>query len=317
MISALFKTGVERILHMQLSRRAFLKYCGAGAAAIGLSTSDLGLLHAALASTGAPEVIWIKGSSCDGCSISLLNRIAESAPATVADVLLNNINLTFHTNLMTFAGESAVAVMEQAYAKGNYILVVEGGIPTAFGGHACISYSYKGQEVTFQECVLKYAERASHIICAGTCAAWGGIPASGTNPTQVVGVKALTGRTTVNISGCPANPDWIIWPIVQVLLGNAIPLDTNGRPTALYEAHNYIHRSCPRRGRGEVDQFGLDDRCLKHLGCRGPETKANCKNNWNGVAGQGNWCIGVNAPCHGCVEPTFPGPESFFTEYDN
>ena len=82
MIGAVFKTGVERILHMQLSRRAFLKYCGAGAATIGLSTSDLGLLHAALASSGAPEVIWIKGSSCDGCSISLLNRIAESAPGS-------------------------------------------------------------------------------------------------------------------------------------------------------------------------------------------------------------------------------------------
>jgi hydrogenase small subunit len=302
---------------MQLSRRVFLKYCGAGAATIGLSATDLGLLHAALSSTGAPEVIWIKGSSCDGCSISLLNRIAASAPATVADVLLNNINLTFHTNLMTFAGESAVAVMEQAYAKGNYVLVVEGGIPTAFGGHACISYSYKGQEVTFLEMVQRYAPRASHIICAGTCAAWGGIPKSGSNPTQVVGVKELTGLTTVNISGCPANPDWIIWPIVQVLLGNPIPLDSYGRPTALYSAHGFIHEHCPRKELGETSRFGVNNKCLKDLGCRGPKTKSNCINNWNGMAGQGSWCIGVNAPCHGCVEPTFPGPESFFTEYQD
>jgi hydrogenase small subunit len=323
MIGALFKTGVERILHMQLSRRAFLKYCGAGAATIGLSTSDLGLLHAALASTGAPEVIWIKGSSCDGCSISLLNRIAESAPATVADVLLNNINLTFHTNLMTFAGESAVAVMEQAYAKGNYILVVEGGIPTAFGGHACISYSYKGQEVTFQECVLKYAERASHIICAGTCAAWGGIPASGTNPTQVVGVKALTGRTTVNISGCPANPDWVVWAIVQLILGHSIDLDIDNRPVALYAADlngdpapASIHDKCPRNGNDEATAFGnIGDKCLVRLGCRGPDTKARCRDCWNGIAGQGHWCIGVNAPCHGCTERTFPGPEPFYDQY--
>ena len=52
-------------------------------------------------------------------------------------------------------------------------------------------------------------------------------------------------------------------------------------------------------------QFGQDGRCLIGLGCRGPATKARCDKSWNGIPGQGTWCIGANAPCHGCAEPAF------------
>ncbi|MCX7008268.1 MAG: hypothetical protein NTY53_13645 [Kiritimatiellaeota bacterium] len=46
-------------------------------------------------------------------------------------------------------------------------------------------------------------------------------------------------------------------------------------------------------------------------------TNARCNAAWNIKATdpaasptdrfQSNWCIGVNAPCHGCVEKDFPG----------
>jgi NiFe hydrogenase small subunit HydA len=299
---------------MNVSRRAFLKYCGAGAAALGLGPGRLQVLAATLNASGAggPKVIWLKGSSCDGCSISFLNRISDAAPVSAVNVLTDNIDLIFHGNLSAFCGETAVAAMERVYEEGGYILVVEGGVPLAFDGHACIAWSYGGREVTFKEAVLRYAGRASNIVCAGTCAAFGGIPASGSNPTQVVSVQALTGRTTVNISGCPANPDWLVWPVVQLLTGGPITLDSQGRPTALYQSQGTIHSKCPRRETEEANRFGQDGRCLKELGCRGPATYAKCAGCWNGKAGAGRWCIGANAPCHGCVEPTFPGPQSFY-----
>lgn len=302
---------------MDITRRTFLRYCTISAAALGIDPLKLGLLREALANPGGPSVIWLKGSACDGCSISLLNRISDTAPLTAVNVLTDHINLIYHTNLMTFAGEPAAAALRQAYEAGGYVLVVEGGIPTAFDGHACMAYSYLGEDATMMDTVNRFGRRAAAVLSVGTCAAWGGIPASGSNPTQVVGVADLIGRPTINIAGCPAHPDWIVWAIVQLLIGAPMPLDTSGRPVALYRSHGRIHERCPRRDSPEAHSFGQDGICLENLGCRGKETRAMCTDRWNGKEGQGHWCIGVNAPCHGCVEPTFPGPESFYEEYDD
>ena len=308
-----------------LSRRSFLKYCGATAAALGLGPGELLTLRQALADPSAPSVVWIHGSSCTGCSVSFLNRISDKVgePATVTNVLTDAINLVYHPTIMALAGEGAGAALKQVYEQGNYVLVVEGGVPLAFDGACCIAYSFNGEDVTFKDAVLKYASRASHVVCAGTCASFGGIPRSGQNPTQVVSVSELLGQATVNISGCPTNPDWMVWAIVQILLGNPIDLDADSRPTALYStdvngdpADPIVHEKCPRRFEDEATSFPTaNGKCLVQLGCRGPETKARCNGCWNGIAGRANWCIGVNSPCHGCTERTFPGPEGFYSQY--
>jgi hydrogenase small subunit len=317
---------------MEVSRRRFLKYCSLSAAAIGLDAVDLGLLAKALANPAGPSVIWLHGSSCTGCSVSFLNRISDvpGEPATVVDVVAGAVNLIFHATLMASAGDAAVAELRRVYEQGSYILVCEGGVPTAFGGGPCIVYSFDGREITYQEAVQTMSERAAVRISVGTCASFGGIPASMSNPTGVVGVAQLTGRPTINISGCPANPDWVVWAVVQLLLGNPIQLDEHSRPTALYNrtlaggaAPALVHDKCPRNiyvnpgAPAEATGFtDCDGRCLIQLGCRGPNTKARCEACWNGIAGQGRWCIGVNAPCHGCVEPSFPGPDSFYKRYN-
>jgi len=58
----------------------------------------------------------------------------------VADLLFNVISLAYHPNLMGGAGDLAVQTLNDAVA-GNYILVVEGGIPTAFNGYTCVLWS--------------------------------------------------------------------------------------------------------------------------------------------------------------------------------
>lgn len=320
---------------MAISRRQFLKYCNLSAAALGLSAAKLRLVEEALANPAAPSVIWLIGSACTGCSISFLNRISDKVgePASVAEVVTGAINLVFHPTIMGGAGETAVSALKQAYSKGNYILVLEGAVPTAFGGKACVVYTDNGVEVTFQQAAIELASRAAKIVCVGTCACFGGIPASGSNPTEALGVQQLVGRPTINISGCPANPDWVVWAIVQLLLGNNPALDADGRPTALYSTGHtgvaepaFIHDKCPRNptntGTAMATSFGENGHCLQNLGCRGPLTKARCNASWNGIGGHtfgqvspGHWCIGVNAQCHGCVEKTFPGPLSFFEPY--
>jgi hypothetical protein len=137
---------------MKISRRDFLKFCGISAAALGLSTTDIFRLKEALANPNGPAVLWLQGSACTGCSVSFLNRISTTAPLTVADLLTsptNSINLIYHPNLMGVAGDPVVDELEKAYSRGGYVLAVEGGVPTGFGGGACLAWSHNGQDVTF------------------------------------------------------------------------------------------------------------------------------------------------------------------------
>jgi hydrogenase small subunit len=296
-----------------VSRRDFLKYCGVGAAALGLSMTDLGRLEKTFANASGPSVIWLQGTGCTGCSESFLNRISTTAPKTAASVLVDSINLVYHPNLMAAAGQEAVAAAEAAYTKGGYVLAVEGGVPTALGGAPCWAWSYNNQEVTFEHVVRDLADKAAAILCIGTCASFGGIPAAPPNPAGVMGVHALTGRPTINIAGCPPHPDWIVWTVAQLLLNNPIPTDSYGRPSQFFTNHT-VHDQCPRNGTEEAGTFGVDSRCLKELGCRGPQTFANCPQlKWNN---QVNWCVDANSPCIGCTSATFPGTDPFYKHGD-
>lgn len=297
---------------MNVSRRDFLKMCGVSAAVLGLSATELGQLEEALANPASPSVIWLQGSSCTGCSVSFLNRISGTAPKTAADTIINYVNLVYHPQIMALSGEPAVDEIEQAYNAGNYVLVVEGGVPTAFGGAACMAWTYNGVEVTFQQAVTDLAEKAAAVISLGTCASYGGIPASGPNVTGVKSVKAVTGKQTINLAGCPGHPDALVWTIVQILLGKRIALDSNGRPKACFPVT--VHANCPRREDHEAGTL-QDGDCLREHGCQGPETLNWCPTRkWNGGTA---WCVENNAICIACANPAFPGTQPFYAHRED
>jgi len=178
-------------------------------------------------------------------------------------------------------------------------------VPTAFEGHACTLWTEAGREATAREGVLSLGSRAKAVLCIGTCASFGGIPSGNPNPTGVMSVGQLTGRSTINIPGCPTHPDWIVWVIAQLLAGIMPVLDAQGRPADLLAGGGKkVHDRCPRKGTKEAKSFGLDGLCLKELGCKGPRTYADCpEREWNNGT---NWCIGANAICLGCTEKGFP-----------
>jgi Ni,Fe-hydrogenase I small subunit len=80
---------------LNITRRQFLQYCTASAAALGLSQTDLLKLEKALATPqtgcGSPSlsVIWLSGQACSGCPVSLLNRIVQVAGGYYDADLLN------------------------------------------------------------------------------------------------------------------------------------------------------------------------------------------------------------------------------------
>ena len=295
---------------MQIRRRDFLKYCIGSAAALGLDLSVLGQLEKALAGSEHPTVIWLNGANCTGCTVSLANLFSSEGPADVADLLVNYINLCFHPNLMGAAGDLAVQTLKEA-AAGDFILAMEGGIPTAFGGRTCYLWTESGHEITAMEAVDTLAQKAAARLAIGTCASFGGIPAGGPNPTGIVSLAELTGLSTINIPGCPSHPDWVVWTIAQLLAGNIPALDSDRRPNQLFSGQGRnVHRRCPRRERDEAETFGLDGHCLEELGCKGKDTQADCPSRmWNSGT---NWCIGANAICLGCTEKGFPDAFSPF-----
>ncbi|MBF0479165.1 MAG: hydrogenase small subunit [Candidatus Omnitrophica bacterium] len=291
---------------MRISRREFLKYCVSSAALLGLDASAIGQLQKAFAASGPgiPTVIWLSTATCTGCTVSLANRISATEPLDVADLLINHIDLAFHPNLMGAAGDLAVANLRNA-TKNPYVLAVEGGIPTAFNGNTCLLWTENGQEITALDAVRQLSANSIANLAIGTCASFGGISAAAPNPTQIQSLSAAIGKPTINIAGCPAHPDWIIWTIAQLIAGIIPALDSSGRPSALYGGeNNNVHENCPRQDRSKATTFGVDSLCMRNLGCKGPSTQADCpKRLWNNGT---NWCIGANSQCMGCTDSRFP-----------
>ena len=235
----------------------------------------------------------------------------EDGPKDIADLLINTIDLAFHPNLMGACGDLAVQTLKTA-AAGNFILAIDGGIPTAFNGHTCTLWTENGHDVTAKEAVTSLAPMAAAILSIGTCASFGGIPAGNPNPTEIVSVSELIGRPTINIPGCPTHPDWIVWTVANLLAGVIPKLDSAGRPAQLFK--DSVHKKCPRKEREEINIFGKDGFCLEELGCKGPQTKADCPiRQWNNAT---NWCIGANSICLGCTEDGFPDRFSPFYEIE-
>lgn len=292
---------------MNFSRRDFMKASAALAGALALKASGLAQLQKAMAGgAGAPPVIWLQGQGCTGCSVSLLNSIEYM---TVDDLLLNTLDLKFHSTVMAAAGDMAVDAAETARLAGGYVLVIEGAIPAGEGGEYCELWP----GMTMLDAVESFAPGAIAVLAVGTCAAYGGMSAGGPNPTDAMGVNdALDSlgleATAINIPGCPSHPDWIVGTVAALLAGSVLELDGYRRPMEFFG--EYIHKNCPNRGIGYKAKVLSDEGCLAGLGCKGQQTHGDCPiRKWNS-GGQGeegvNWCIGARNPCQGCTDPDFP-----------
>jgi hydrogenase small subunit len=302
----------------ELDRRRFVAYCAGSAAVLGLDATVLGTLNEAVAKPRRskpgrppkdplPRVIWLAAGNCTGCSVSLANLTSTSSPTDIGDLLLNTISLGYHPNLMGAAGDLAVQQLNEI-AAGGYVLVVEGGVPRAFGGNTCILYTQGGADVTALDAVASLAAGAIAVLAVGSCASFGGVPGGAPNPTGIVPVSEVAGRPVINIPGCPSHPDWIVWTIAQLLAGQSIRLDASGRPGQLFSRR--VHDLCPFEEGREANTYGVHRACLEELGCRGESTRADCAvRRWNNGTG---WCVEAGAICIGCTESGFPDAFSPF-----
>lgn len=287
-----------------VSRRDFLKFCSAMAAAMSLPASFTPSIAQALDEVKRPTLVWLNFQDCTGDTEALL----RAANPTVGEIILDILSVDYHETIMAAAGHQADETLENTIAKyrGKYLCVVEGSISMKDGGvYGCTSGK------THLEIARRVCGGALATIAIGTCASYGGIPAAVPNPTGAVGVRdAVPGATVINLPGCPCNADNLTATVVHYLVFGKIPaMDGKGRPLFAYGKR--IHDNCERRPHFDAGQYvehwGDDAHrkgfCLYKMGCKGPATFHNCptqryneKTSWPVASGHG---------CAGCSEPHF------------
>jgi len=286
-----------------VTRRQLLKFTASAAATMGLSELAGVRMAEAAASPTRPPVIWLHGQECTGCTESLLRAYHPTLETLILDV----ISLDYHDTLCVGAGKQALdykhKIMEEHH--GNYVLVTEGGTPMADGGIYC-----KVGGKTQVDLVREAAEGAAAIIAIGSCASWGGVQSAHPNPTGAVGThEVIPDKTVINVPGCPPNPYNFLSTVLHLLtFGEPPALDTENRPKFAYG--RIIHENCERRPHFDAGRFALEfgdaghrqGFCLYKIGCKGPETYANCPAIGFGDVGEGAWPVGTGHPCFGCTE---------------
>lgn len=267
-------------------------------------------------------VVWFQAASCSGCTISVINSTRPEISSVLLDQIVpgHHINLRFQATLMAGQGQPVVEILDRtAEATTGHMLVVEGSIPLR--GSCCLVGERDGQEVSVAQRIKELAGKAQAVVAVGSCACFGGIPAARPNYSKSVGVGEFLQREKIetpliNVPGCPPHPDWFLGTVAHLMLyGLPSPeqMDELGRLKSFYG--KCIHESCPRRAYFDTGRFAhtpSEPYCLYLVGCRGPQTYADCPlRKWNGGV---NWCIDNNHPCIGCCEPEFPDGTSPFYE---
>ena len=286
------------------SRRDFLQFCSWLAAAAGIEASGLAQVVHALDTKPRLPVVWFHFQECTCCSESFI----RSSHPIVGDIVLDKISLDYTETLQAAAGHQAEAALRATMEKykGEYLMLVEGSVPTANDGvYCCIG----GR--TALDIVREAAEGAKALVCWGSCASNGCIQGANPNPTGATPIhKIISGKPIINVPGCPPIAEVMAGTIVHLLAFGRIPqLDGLGRPRAFYSRR--VHDTCYRRPNYDAGLFveSFDDEnarrgyCLYKMGCRGPVTYNAC--------GVTRWNNGVSFPiqsghgCIGCSEANF------------
>lgn len=284
-------------------------------------------------------VFWLAGMSCDGCTVS----VSGATEPALEDLLTGSIPgvplvVLHHYVLQLEAGDHymrTLEVAEQGKLDGPYVIAYEGSIPdenlTAggepFAGEGSLPLwapSEQRRRISTAEWVKRLAPGAAAMIAVGTCATWGGIPASYGNVTGSMSVmdflgadyRSALGLPVINIPGCAPVGDNFTDAVQAILLflqglGPLPEFDSLGRPA--WQFSDTVHRHCVRAGYYEEGVFATDygdKECLVEVGCWGPVV--NCNITEKGAIAHMGGCMNAGGPCIGCTMPGFPDKFSPF-----
>jgi hydrogenase small subunit len=276
---------------------------------------------------------WLAGMSCDGCTISTLGATEPSVEELLTGAQPGMPVLVLHHYATSIdSGDHFTQEMEKAEQgelDAPYVIIYEGSITdenltvegepwTAEGALPLWSPEDTRRRISTPEWVRRLSPGAAATIAIGTCATWGGIPASYGNPTGAMSVmdflgkdyRSALGLPVINVPGCAPLGDNFTETVAMLLLflNQQAPLpefDELGRPAWLFE--ETVHRHCPRAGYYEEGTFAHEyggKECLVEIGCWGPVV--NCNITERGAVGHMGGCMVAGGPCIGCTMPGFP-----------
>jgi len=284
-------------------RRDFLKFCNYALVAAGLESIGLSGVVRALETKPRPPVVWLHFQECTCCSESFI----RASHPIVADILLDYLSLDYTETLQAAAGHQAEKCLHDTITNhhGEYVLLVEGSVPTGDGGVYCTIGGRSALQI-----LEEAADGAAAIIAWGSCASNGCIQKAKPNPTGATPIHKLVRKPVINVPGCPPIGDVMSAVVVHILVtGHPPELDSQGRPKEFYGRR--VHDTCYRRAYYDAGLFveAWDDEkarkgyCLYKMGCRGPVTYNACSvTRWNEAT---SYPIQSGHGCIGCSENDF------------
>ncbi|MDX1380068.1 MAG: hydrogenase small subunit, partial [Xanthomonadales bacterium] len=207
----------ERLAERGVSRRSFLKYASWTASILALPPTAATAIAEGLARARRQSVIWLSFQECTGCTES----ITRAHTPSIEDLIFDFISLDYHHTLQNASGHAAEAAREAAMADnaGEYIVVVDGSVPTRDGG---VYSTIAG--MTNLQMLQDTVRDAFAVIAVGSCAAFGGIPGANPNPTGAVAIGELVrDKPVINIPGCPPIPEAMTGTLAYLLSFGGIP----------------------------------------------------------------------------------------------
>lgn len=260
-----------------------------------------------------PNLVWLQGASCTGCTLSMTNL----EDISFIDFILKFVNLIYHPNISLMACEDVPDLLNRATKEldNDYLLVIEGSIPTKLP-HACLI-----SDIPFVDWIENMGKHSSACIGVGTCASFGGVTNmkgtfTGASPLRSVLKEKNIKKPILNLPNCPIKPEHFVYSILYYIKYNEFPiLDSQARPKIFFS--KTVHQSCTHYHEFKEDIFATkigEKGCLLELGCQGPVTKSDCM--VTGHNGNTNNCIKAGHPCIGCASEHFPRQIMFRSYYD-
>lgn len=274
------------------------------------------------------NLLWLQSGGCGGCTLSLLGAEAPHLFETLAGA---GIRILWHPSLSEASGVEVLDLLAHV-ETGDVpldLLCVEGALLRGPNGTGAF-HRFAGTRAPMIDWVRRLAAHAHYCLAIGTCAAFGGVTAGGSNPTDACGLQfegtypgGLLGTDyrsgaalpVINVAGCPTHPDWVTETLMAIALEGlaAEDLDAYARPR-MY-ADQLVHHGCPRN---EFYEYKASARapsdlgCLmEHLGCLGTQAHADCNTRlWNGSGS----CTRGGYACINCTSPEFEEPGHPFAE---
>jgi len=274
----------------------------------------------------ALNLLWLQSGGCGGCSMSLLNADSADLMQTLEDA---GLKLLWHPSLSEQSGTDVVALLEDCLQGRTPldVLCIEGAIlqgPEGTGRFHLLG----GTDTPMRDWVQRLSEVARHVVAVGSCAAWGGVSATGANPTQACGLQydddrpgglmgegyvAAGGLPVINVAGCPTHPGWVVDTLASLAAGlmQRTDLDPLNRPR--FYADQLVHHGCTRNEfyefKASAEQPSDLGCMMEHMGCKGTQAHADCNTRlWNGEGS----CTRGGYACISCTEPGFQSPGHAF-----